>query len=107
MPSYEQVGAAVSGTLAFEAQLWDSEPGRDPFEVELLCDNHFVALIAAEAGGEQAGRRALERALQLTQERPDRRVHLADFFEPADAEQIANLRRELEKVAKGNAGESS
>jgi hypothetical protein len=38
--------------------------------------------------------------------RPERRAHLRDFFDDKDTEEIANLRSELEKLAKGKGGEA-
>ena len=36
--------------------------------------------------------------------RPEHRTHLRDFFDEKDTEEIANIREDLEKVAKGEGG---
>lgn len=105
-PTYEQVGSVVVETLAFEAELMEKDPELNPHEVERVCDNHFIALLAAEVGGEKAGNAVMERVSSAIMARPERRAHLRDFFDDKDTEEIANLRSELEKLAKGKGGEA-
>lgn len=106
-PTYEQIGAAVAGTIAFQASLLADNPNPDPFEMERACDNQFIAILAAEVGGPDAGNAVMERISTEIIGRAEHRAHLSDFFDDADAEEIAGLRRELEKVARGNTGGSA
>ncbi len=103
-PTYEQVSAAVAETIAFEAALLMKDPEMDPNEIERHCDNHFVTLLAATVGGETVTEAVRERVTSAIMARPDRRAHLRDFFDDKDTEEIANLRSELEKLAKGEGG---
>ena len=103
-PTYDQVGAAVAGTIAFEAELVLKNEDLDPHEVERLCDNHFIALLAAAVGGEKAQEAVMERVNTEVMARPDRRAHLRDFFDDKDTEEIAHIRSELEKIANGEGG---
>ena len=103
-PTYEQIGTAVAVTIAFEAELAMRDPEIDPHEVERLCDNHFIAMLATAVGGEGAEEAVHERVSTAVMARPDRRAHLRDFFDDADTEEIANVREELVKVAKGEGG---
>ena len=103
-PSYEQVSSAVAQTIAFEAELMLNDPDIDPNEVERNCDNHFITLLAATVGGEKATDAVHERVMSAIMARPERRAHLRDFFDDKDTEEIANLRSELEKIAKGGGG---
>ncbi len=103
-PTYEQVSAVVAQTIAFEAELVIKDPEMDPDEVERNCDNHFITLLAATVGGEKAGEAVRERVMSAIMARPERRAHLRDFFDDKDTEEIANLRSELEKLAKGEGG---
>ena len=105
-PTYEQVSAAVAETIAFEVELMEKDPELNPHEVERVCDNHFITMLAAEVGGEKAGKAVLERVQTAIMARPERRAHLRDFFDDKDTEEIANLRSELEKTAKGEGGEA-
>lgn len=103
-PTYEQVGVAVAETIAFEAKLLSEDPNINAHEVERLCDNHFVTLLAATVGGTTTSDAIRERVQTAIMARPDRRAHLRDFFDDKDTEEIANLRSELEKMAKGEGG---
>lgn len=103
-PTYDQVGTVVAQTIAFEAELMMKDPDMDPHEVERNCDNHFITLLAAIVGGEKAGDAVRERVMSAIMARPERRAHLRDFFDDKDTEEIANLRSELEKLAKGEGG---
>jgi len=103
-PTYEQVGAVVAETIAFEAALLSKDPEMDPHEVERNCDNHFVTLLAATVGGETVTEAVRERVSTAIMARPDRRAHLRDFFDDRDTEEIAHVRSELEKTAKGEGG---
>ena len=103
-PTYEQVGTAVAGTIAFEAELALKDPDLDPTEVERLCDNHFITLLAATVGGDKTTDAIRERVTTAIMARSDRRAHLRDFFDDQDTGEIANLRGELEKIAKGEGG---
>ena len=106
-PTFEQIGAAVAGTIAYEAALLADDPEHDPFELERVCDNHFIALLATEVGGPDAGKAVLERLSTEISARSDHRAHLRDFFDDVDTEEIAGLRRELEKVVRGHDGGTS
>lgn len=103
-PSYEQVSAVVAQTIVFEAELMLKDPEMDPNEVERHCDNHFITLLAATVGGDKATDAVRERVMTAVMARPDRRAHLRDFFDDKDTEEIASLRGELEKIAKGEGG---
>jgi hypothetical protein len=103
-PTYEQIGAAVAATIAFEAELCDQDPEIDPNEVERLCDNHFISMLAVTVGGEASTDAVRERVSTAIMARPDRRTHLRDFFDEKDTEEIANIREELQKVSKGEGG---
>jgi hypothetical protein len=103
-PSYEQIGTAVAATIAFEAELTLKEPNLDPHEMERLCDNHFITMLAVTVGGDGATDAIRERVTTAVMARPDRRTHLRDFFDEHDTEEIANVREELQKVAKGEGG---
>ena len=103
-PSFEQVSSVVAETIAFEADLLVNDPAMDPHEVERNCDNHFITLLAATVGGESATDAVRERVMSAIMARPERRAHLRDFFDDKDTEEIANLRSELEKIAKGEGG---
>lgn len=103
-PSYEQIGTAVAATIAFAAELTEKDPELDPHELERLCDNHFVTLLAVTVGGESVSDAVRERVTTAVMARPERRTHLRDFFDDKDTEEIANVREELEKIAKGQGG---
>jgi|SRR3954467_12504883 hypothetical protein len=103
-PSYEQVSAVVAQTIAFEAELLMQDPDMNPHEVERNCDNHFISLLAATVGGDQAADAVQERVMSEIMARPERRAHLRDFFDDKDTEEIANLRSEMEKMVKGQGG---
>ena len=103
-PSYEQVSAVVAQTISFEAELLMQDPEMDPNEVERNCDNHFITLLAATVGGEQAADAVRERVMSEIMARPEKRAHLRDFFDDKDTEAIANLRSEMEKIVKGQGG---
>ena len=103
-PSYEQVSTVVAQTIAFEAELLMQDPEMDPNEVERNCDNHFITALAATVGGTDSAPAIRERVLSAIMARPERRAHLRDFFDDKDTEEIANLRSELEKIAKGEGG---
>lgn len=103
-PSYEQVSAVVAQTITFEAALLLDNPEMDPNEVERNCDNHFITMLAATVGGDTSTDAVRERVMSAIMARPDRRAHLRDFFDDKDTEEIANLRSELEKTAKGEGG---
>jgi hypothetical protein len=103
-PSYEQLSTVVAQTIVFEAELLLKDPEMDPHEVERNCDNHFVTLLAATVAGADSTAAIRERVLSAIMARPDRRAHLRDFFDDKDTEEIAHLRSELEKTAKGEGG---
>ena len=103
-PSYDQVSAVVAQTFAFEAELLTKNPDMDPHEVERNCDNHFITLLAATVGGAGSADAIRERVLSAIMARSERRAHLRDFFDDKDTEEIAHLRSELEKTAKGEGG---
>jgi len=103
-PSYEQIGTAVAGTIAFEADLLLKDPEMDPHEVERHCDNHFVTLLAAMVAGNESLEAIRERITTAVMARPDRRAHLRDFFDDIDTEEIATIRTALENASKGEGG---
>lgn len=103
-PTYEQIGTAVAATIAFEAELALNEPGMNPNEVERLCDNHFISMLAVTVGGDNATDAIRERVTTAVMARADRRAHLHDFFDERDTEEIAGVREELIKVANGDGG---
>lgn len=103
-PSYEQIGTAVAATLAFEAELIANQPETDPNEVERLCDNHFISMLAITVGGEGVSDAVRERVTSAIMARPEHRTHLRDFFDDKDTEEIANIREELQKIADGQGG---
>lgn len=103
-PTYEQIGTAVAATLAFHAELLVNQPEIDPNEVERLCDNHFISMLAVTVGGEGVGDAVHERVSTAIMARSEHRTHLRDFFDDKDTEEIANVREELEKIANGQGG---
>lgn len=103
-PSYDQIGTAVAGTIAFEADLLLKDPEMDPHEVERHCDNHFVTLLAATVAGNERLDAVRERVMTAVMARPEHRAHLRDFFDDTDTEEIAAVRTAVEKASKGEGG---
>ncbi len=103
-PTYEQIGTAVAGTIAFEADLLLKDPEMDLNEVERHCDNHFITLLAAMVGGDESVDAVKERVMTAVMARPERRAHLRDFFDDADTGDIAAVRIAIEKASKGEGG---
>jgi hypothetical protein len=103
-PTYEQIGTALAATIAFEAELAMKEPETDPQEVERLCDNHFISMLAVTVGGDDVTDAVRERVTSAVIARPEHRTHLRDFFDDRDTEEIANVREELHKIANGEGG---
>ena len=103
-PTYEQIGTAVAATIAFCAELTEKDPELDPHELERLCDNHFISMLAVTVGGDNATDAVRERVTTAIMARPERRTHLRDFFDDRDTEEIATVRKELEKIANGDGG---